>query len=213
MAEPTPITDSPHFYLAGLAQQGRYAYDFAKAGRTAEALEHTEAIERLITAWRTAIDQHKPPTDQTAEGLASPAVNAGRAPQDEKRHYQIAARLRATVARVRRLHDALNEETALTSPDDEITRSAAARKIAAALDGWTDPAELRRLADEPATPDTLPEWLYQRFAKYRTHAPAWSALTDDDQSYWVHEAAAVRRAVARGGFKRPADQSEPAQQP
>lgn len=52
-----------------------------------------------------------------------------------------------------------------------------------------------------AEPDTLPEWLYQRFARYRRHAPAWSALSEDDQSYWEHEAAAVRRAVARGGFK------------
>lgn len=49
--------------------------------------------------------------------------------------------------------------------------------------------------------DTLPEWLYQRFARYRSHAPSWSALADDDQAYWAHEAAAVRRAVARGGFK------------
>lgn len=71
---------------------------------------------------------------------------------DEKRHYEIAceenARLRATIERVRRLHDALDAETDLTSPDDEITRSAAARKIAAALDGWTDPAKLRRMAAE-----------------------------------------------------------------
>ena len=57
-------------------------------------------------------------------------------------------RLRATIDRVRRLHDALDAETDLTSPNDEITRGRAARKIAAALDGWTDPAELRRLAAE-----------------------------------------------------------------
>lgn len=92
--------------------------------------------------------------DQTAEELASIAVNAGRALQDEKRHYEIAcqenALLRATVERVRRLHDALDAETDLTSPDQEITRGAAARKIAAALDGWTDPAEVRHLATEAA---------------------------------------------------------------
>lgn len=45
--------------------------------------------------------------------------------------------LRATVARVRRLHDALDSEDALSSPDDEITKGAAAKKIAAALDGWS----------------------------------------------------------------------------
>lgn len=49
-------------------------------------------------------------------------------------------RLRAVVERVRRLHDALDAETDLTSPDHEITRGAAARKIAAALDGWSPPA-------------------------------------------------------------------------
>ncbi|MFD9248475.1 hypothetical protein [Streptomyces bottropensis] len=48
-------------------------------------------------------------------------------------------RKEAAIERVRRLHDALDAETALTSPDDEITRGAAARKIAAALDGWTAP--------------------------------------------------------------------------
>lgn len=52
-----------------------------------------------------------------------------------------------------------------------------------------------------AQPDTLPAWLYQRFSRSRTNAPSWSALTEEDQSYWEHEARAVQRAVARGGFK------------
>ena len=84
-----------------------------------------------------------PPTDRAAE-LASLAVNAGRALHDEKRHYEIAcqenARLRATIDRVRQLHDRLAEETDLASPDDPITRGAAAKRIATALDGWTPPA-------------------------------------------------------------------------
>jgi hypothetical protein len=42
--------------------------------------------------------------------------------------------------------------------------------------------------------------LYQRFAKYRD-VPPWSHLADNLRSYWQHEANAVRRAVARGGFK------------
>lgn len=51
-------------------------------------------------------------------------------------------------------------------------------------------------------PDTLPEWLYWRFGgRGDGHAPAWDELTSDDRTYWEHEAAAVRRAVARGGFK------------
>jgi len=41
----------------------------------------------------------------------------------------------AAVKRVRQLHDQLAEETDLTSPDAPITRAAAAKRIAAALDG------------------------------------------------------------------------------
>jgi hypothetical protein len=59
----------------------------------------------------------------------------------------------AAIERVRRLHDGLDAETDLTSPADELTRGAAARKIAAALDGWTDPAVLRRMADETPQPE------------------------------------------------------------
>ena len=55
--------------------------------------------------------------------------------------------------------------------------------------------------DSESTQDTLPEWLYQRFARYRRHAPTWGQLTDNDRTFWDHEAAAVRRAVARNGFK------------
>lgn len=49
--------------------------------------------------------------------------------------------------------------------------------------------------------DTLPAWLAQRFGRL-PRAP-WDEMSPDDQSYWEHEAAAVRRAVARGGFKQP----------
>ncbi|MGW7726269.1 hypothetical protein ACWGJ6_23405 [Streptomyces canus] len=52
-----------------------------------------------------------------------------------------AGRDQAALARVRRLHDALNTETGFTSPADPITRGAAAWKIAAALDGRTEPTE------------------------------------------------------------------------
>lgn len=48
--------------------------------------------------------------------------------------------------------------------------------------------------------DTLPAWLYQRFNRV---APAWASLSDADRSFWEHEAAAVRRAVARDGFREP----------
>ena len=64
--------------------------------------------------------------------------------------------------------------------------------------------ELRRMADETATEtpkDTLPAWLYQRFMP---DGIGWDQLDEDDRSYWEHQARAVRRAVARGGFKQPA---------
>jgi hypothetical protein len=59
---PQAITadDKPHIFLAGLAQQGDYAYGFAKAGRTEEALEHAAAIERLIAAYREAVHTEEP---------------------------------------------------------------------------------------------------------------------------------------------------------
>jgi hypothetical protein len=96
----------------------------------------------------------------------------------------------ATVARVRRLHDALDEETALTSPNDEITRGAAARKIAAALDGWTDPAELRRMADEaqpnvePSEADALWDELHRR--DIETDKPHAVEAQPDDQATAAH---------------------------
>lgn len=48
--------------------------------------------------------------------------------------------------------------------------------------------------------DTLPHWLYERFgSKHSTFK--WDAMSDGDRTYWAHEAAAIRRAVARNGFK------------
>jgi hypothetical protein len=49
---------------------------------------------------------------------------------------------------------------------------------------------------------TLPAWLYHRFVPV-AGAPAWESLTNGDRAYWEHQARAVQRAVARGGFKRP----------
>ena len=46
--------------------------------------------------------------------------------------------------------------------------------------------------------DTLAAWLHWRFGP---HSQSWNALSDDDQTYWQHQARAVRRAVERGGFK------------
>jgi hypothetical protein len=51
---------------------------------------------------------------------------------------------------------------------------------------------------EPPAGDTLPEWLNHRYGR-TPHG--WDALSGDERDYWAHEAAAVPRAVARGGFK------------
>lgn len=63
-----------------------------------------------------------------------------------------AGRDQATIARVRRLHDNLDAETDLTSPDDPITRGAAAKRIAAALDGWTACGRTKSVADTEYPP-------------------------------------------------------------
>ncbi|MEH0442489.1 hypothetical protein QA811_02140 [Streptomyces sp. B21-102] len=63
--------------------------------------------------------------------------------------------------------------------------------------------------EQPAeTQDSLPCWLYQRFMP---DGVGWENLDADDRSYWEHHARAVRRAVARGGFKaeRPAVGEQP----
>lgn len=160
-----PLTDGDRQAVADF--KAYLADRAALRDRIAEALYAHDHPSHLVSlnetgmgpAYRESADAVlavlPPPVDR-ADELASLAVNAGRALSDEKRHYEIAceenARLRATIERVRRLHDNLDTETDLASPDDEITRGAAARKIAAALDGWTDPAELRRMADGPQPP-------------------------------------------------------------
>jgi hypothetical protein len=53
-------------------------------------------------------------------------------------------------------------------------------------------------ADEAATGDTLPAWLYRRFMP---DGEGWDCLDAGQRDYWEHQARAVRRAVARGGFK------------
>jgi hypothetical protein len=62
------------------------------------------------------------------------------------------------------------------------------------------------MTSRPDDLDTLPEWLWQRFntrGGFKTPAAhaAWLVLPSEDREFWAHEAAAVRRAVARDGFK------------
>lgn len=67
-------------------------------------------------------------------------------------------------------------------------------------DGWPPGA------GERVRPDTFPAWLYQRFSRSHSATP-WAELHEGDQLWWGHEAAAVRRAVLRGGFKAEAGES------
>jgi hypothetical protein len=66
------------------------------------------------------------------------------------------------------------------------------------------------VAGEPE--DTLPAWLWNRFAygmgKVRESRDGWTAQPEDEKLFWEHEAAAVRRAVGRGGFKTSPDEVE-----
>lgn len=78
-------------------------------------------------------------------------------------------------------------------PDCEKARAGYVAALRAA--GWGPKAEREAVAPEA---DTLPAWLAQRFDP---RGPEWSALAEADRTYWEHHAAAVRRAVARGGFK------------
>ena len=65
------------------------------------------------------------------------------------------------------------------------------------------PVDVFNRVYEPEQPaaDTLPEWMNHRYGR---NPHGWDGLSDDERAYWAHEAAAVRRAVARGGFKTPA---------
>jgi hypothetical protein len=61
-----------------------------------------------------------------------------------------------------------------------------------------DSDDPEHIDDCPGCEDTLPAWLAQRFDP---RSPDWEQLSDDDRAYWEHHARAVRRAVARNGFK------------
>jgi hypothetical protein len=104
-----------------------------------------------------------------------------------------------------------HDSTVLSNPDlycwpDAASAVAEARRImpGAVVDDGTD-GITRRIAPTQTlrvtAPDTFPAWLRQR---YTATYVDWDHADDADRSYWEHGAAAVRRAVARGGFKTPA---------
>ncbi|MFE3381332.1 hypothetical protein [Streptomyces anulatus] len=102
------------------------------------------------------------------------------------------------VSRATTLSELADEQTQLAVADDLGRR----RDVAAARRQFV--TNLRRTAAAGVQPptsetDTLAPWLYRRFK-----GTGWNQLDEGDRSYWEHQARAVRRAVARGGFKTPA---------
>lgn len=76
------------------------------------------------------------------------------------------------------------------------------REMLKVRESW---AQIRKAAD---LHDTFPAWLRHRFEGRRSAQESgtyrsWEELRDEEKDYWVHEAAAVRRAVNRSGFKTP----------
>ncbi|WP_055694672.1 hypothetical protein [Streptomyces prasinopilosus] len=54
-ADTASADESPHIYMTAIRQQAAYVHEFTKAGRMAEALEHVEAMERLLAVYRRAV--------------------------------------------------------------------------------------------------------------------------------------------------------------
>lgn len=85
--------------------------------------------------------------------------------------------------------------------DDEEMRAAIDEALKCLPDGVAaepPPTPKEAASAAPAGADTLPAWLARRFDPNST---PWDGMSDDDRTYWQHQARAVRRAAARGGFK------------
>lgn len=76
-------------------------------------------------------------------------------------------------------------------------KEAAFRLIADTTNNPETAAQFRQAADQERA-DTFPAWLARRMDP---QGPDWDEMGEEDRSHWEHEARAVRRAVARGGFK------------
>jgi len=54
-ADTAPADESPHIYMTAIRHQAAHVHDFTKAGQMTDALEHVEAIERLLAVYRRAV--------------------------------------------------------------------------------------------------------------------------------------------------------------
>jgi hypothetical protein len=68
-------------------------------------------------------------------------------------------------------------------------------------DVWQAAKEAEAITEAAKPKDTLAPWLANRFDP---QGAPWDGMSDDDRTYWDHQARAVRRAVARGGCKEQA---------
>lgn len=114
------------------------------------------------------------------------------------------------IERVRLLHDNLAAETDLTSPDDPITREAAAQRIAAALDGAAVPAAVEEQPDTN-TPEAEPDVVTAIVAALQQRAVELSELAEEqmrpsleERAQEWSEAADVARRAARAAASQPA---------
>ncbi|MFG2359412.1 hypothetical protein [Streptomyces sp. NPDC048521] len=86
--------------------------------------------------------------------------------------------------------------------DGELTDAPCDQDYREPIEDW--PAWLAALArqytpaERTTETDTLPAWLHWRFG---SHGQPWSDVPDEDKALWEYQARAVRRAVARNGFK------------
>ncbi|MFF8997115.1 hypothetical protein ACF1GW_30725 [Streptomyces achromogenes] len=165
-------------------------------------------------SWSVAFDSNVP-----ANVIAAVAfVAAGKDPADEIRRLraelaeareELAAAVRVSEALYRRLSEEQLAGSALyaalTMPTSQEQRQAALDKFTAVAQqvsgAETRPAVETHVVADDSNLNTLPAWLHQRFGTRGQHAQTWEQMSDDDRAYWEHHARAVRRAVARSGFK------------
>jgi hypothetical protein len=168
-------TDAPSTRLFGYVQVRAWSLGLALA----------EVAKLPLTAWRSETDATlEQLQDRAAEALGIDRVRAA---------YQVGVRA---------------AEAAFDAMWADHTYGEQAPSTAWAADLSQRLTELALDADAARPEDTFPEWLFQRFSPDLVFTgplahDAWLALTQDDRDYWAHEAAAVRRAAARDGFKDP----------
>lgn len=105
---------------------------------------------------------------------------------------------RRLVTRTRSRASVLSGHTDVVWVDDHSSCIALSHVDVVTEAEWQAAKTADAVAAEQAPKDTLAPWLAQRFDP---QGAPWDGMSDDDRSYWERQARAVRRAVARDGFK------------